>query len=105
MARSSVMQTADCASAARANREFQMSDVAKRVKEIVRQHLDLDDGKVTEAASFENDLGADSLDITELVMAFEEEFDVHIPNSATEGIQTVGDAVRVIEKASRTPHK
>ena len=73
-----------------------MSDLAERVKKIVVSHLDADASKVEESASFIDDLGADSLDIVELVMAFEEEFDVEIPDDAAESIQTVGDAVKFI---------
>ncbi|MGB8816783.1 MAG: acyl carrier protein [Rhizobiaceae bacterium] len=76
-----------------------MSDVADRVKKIVIEHLGVDAGKVSEAASFIDDLGADSLDTVELVMAFEEEFSVEIPDDAAETILTVGDAVKFIEKA------
>lgn len=76
-----------------------MSDVADRVKKIVVEHLGVDAGKVSEAASFIDDLGADSLDTVELVMAFEEEFGVEIPDDAAETILTVGDAVKFIEKA------
>jgi acyl carrier protein len=77
-----------------------MSDIAERIKKIVIQHLDVDPEKVTENASFIDDLGADSLDNVELVMAFEEEFGVEIPDDAAETIQTVGDAVRFVEKAT-----
>ena len=65
-----------------------MSDVAERIKKIVVEHLDVDADKVTEKASFIDDLGADSLDNVELVMAFEEEFGVEIPDDAAETIQT-----------------
>ncbi|HKQ94043.1 MAG TPA: acyl carrier protein [Aestuariivirgaceae bacterium] len=75
-----------------------MSDVAERVKKIVVEHLGVDAEKVTLEASFIDDLGADSLDNVELVMAFEEEFGVEIPDDAAETIQTVGDAVKFIEK-------
>ena len=74
-----------------------MSDIADRVKKIVIEHLGVDAEKVTEQASFIDDLGADSLDTVELVMAFEEEFDIEIPDDAAEHIQTVGDAVKFIE--------
>jgi acyl carrier protein len=78
-----------------------MSDVADRVKKIVIEHLNVDADKVTENASFIDDLGADSLDTVELVMAFEEEFNVEIPDDAAESIVTVGDAVKFIkEKAA-----
>jgi len=77
-----------------------MSDVADRVKKIVVEHLGVEAGKVEEKASFIDDLGADSLDTVELVMAFEEEFGIEIPDDAAETIQTVGDAVGFITKAS-----
>ncbi|MCB1650660.1 MAG: acyl carrier protein [Alphaproteobacteria bacterium] len=77
-----------------------MSDIADRVKKIVVEHLGVDEGKVTEGASFIDDLGADSLDTVELVMAFEEEFSVEIPDDAAEKIQTVGDAVNFIKENS-----
>jgi len=76
-----------------------MSDVAERVKKIVIEHLGVDAGKVDEKASFIDDLGADSLDTVELVMAFEEEFEVEIPDDAAETIQTVGDAISFLEKS------
>ena len=79
---------------------FPMSDTAERVKKIVVEHLGVEADKVTEAASFIDDLGADSLDTVELVMAFEEEFGVEIPDDAAETILTVGDAVKYIDKAS-----
>lgn len=74
-----------------------MSDIAARVKKIVVEHLGIDEAKVTEKASFMDDLEADSLDTVELVMAFEEEFGVEIPDDAAEKIQTVGDAVKFIQ--------
>ncbi|MGQ0742258.1 MAG: acyl carrier protein [Alphaproteobacteria bacterium] len=76
-----------------------MSDIAERVKKIVVEHLNVDAEKVSENASFIEDLGADSLDTVELVMAFEEEFGIEIPDDAAESIVTVGDAVKFIEKA------
>jgi acyl carrier protein len=76
-----------------------MSDIAERVKNIVVEHLGVDAEKVTEGASFIDDLGADSLDTVELVMAFEEEFGVEIPDDAADTILTVGDAVKYIGKA------
>lgn len=76
-----------------------MSEIADSIKKIVVEHLDVDPEKVTEDASFIDDLGADSLDNVELVMAFEEEFDVEIPDDAAETIQTVGDAIKFVEKA------
>ena len=77
-----------------------MSDVAERVKKIVVEHLGVDADKVVESANFIDDLGADSLDTVELVMAFEEEFGVEIPDDQAETITTVGDAVKFLEKAS-----
>jgi acyl carrier protein len=75
-----------------------MSDIAERVKKIVIEHLGVDAEKVTDNASFIDDLGSDSLDVVELVMAFEEEFGVEIPDDAAETILTVGDAVKFLEK-------
>ena len=73
-----------------------MSDITDRVKKIVVEHLNVDESKVSDEASFIDDLGADSLDTVELVMAFEEEFDIEIPDEAAETIQTFGDAVKFI---------
>jgi acyl carrier protein len=70
-----------------------MSDIAERVKGIVVEHLGVENDKVSESASFIDDLGADSLDTVELVMAFEEEFGVEIPDDAAEKILTVKDAI------------
>jgi acyl carrier protein len=75
-----------------------MSDIAARVKKIVVEHLGVEPEKVVESANFIDDLGADSLDTVELVMAFEEEFSVEIPDDAAETIRTVGDAVSFLEK-------
>ena len=75
-----------------------MSETADRVKKIVVEHLGVEADKVTEEASFIDDLGADSLDIVELVMAFEEEFNVEIPDDAAEKITTVKDAIDYIEQ-------
>ena len=72
-------------------------DVANKVKKIVADHLGIEDTKVTEEASFIDDLGADSLDTVELVMAFEEEFGSEIADSEAEKILTVGDAIKFIE--------
>ena len=74
-----------------------MSETADRVKKIVVEHLGVESEKVTEEASFIDELGADSLDIVELVMAFEEEFGVEIPDDAAEKITTVRDAIDYIE--------
>jgi acyl carrier protein len=75
-----------------------MSDISNRVKQIVVEHLSVDEDKVSDNASFIDDLGADSLDTVELVMAFEEEFGCEIPDDAAETILTVGDAVKFLEK-------
>ena len=75
-----------------------MSEIADKIKRIVVEHLGVDESKVTMDASFIDDLGADSLDTVELVMAFEEEFGCEIPDDAAEQIQTVGDAVKFLEK-------
>ncbi len=75
-----------------------MSDIATRVKKIVVEHLGVEEAKVTPEASFIDDLGADSLDTVELVMAFEEEFGVEIPDEAAEKIQTVQNAIDFISK-------
>lgn len=75
-----------------------MSDIADRVKKIVVEHLGVEPEKVIDSANFIDDLGADSLDTVELVMAFEEEFGVEIPDDAAETIRTVGDAVTFLEK-------
>ena len=75
-----------------------MSETADRVKKIVVEHLGVEAEKVTEDASFIDDLGADSLDIVELVMAFEEEFEVEIPDDAAEKITTVRDAIEYIDQ-------
>ena len=75
-----------------------MSDVAERVKKIVVEHLGIEEDKVADGASFIDDLGADSLDTVELVMAFEEEFGIEIPDEAAEKIVTVSDAVKYIDE-------
>ncbi|CAM5214120.1 MULTISPECIES: acyl carrier protein [Bosea] len=77
-----------------------MSDVAERVKKIVVEHLGVEPEKVVDGANFIEDLGADSLDTVELVMAFEEEFGVEIPDDAAETIVTVGDAVKFLSSKS-----
>ena len=76
-----------------------MSDVQERVKKIVVEHLDVEEDKVKPEASFIDDLGADSLDNVELVMAFEEEFGVEIPDDMAEKIVTIKDAVDFIENS------
>ena len=79
-----------------------MSDVAERVKKIVVEHLGVDADKVKAEASFIDDLGADSLDTVELVMAFEEEFSIEIPDEDAEKITRVKDAVEYIEKHAKS---
>ena len=74
-----------------------MSDISERVIEIVMEHLGVEKYKITENSSFIDDLGADSLDTVELVMAFEEEFSIEIPDDAAETITTVKDAIGFIE--------
>ena len=74
-----------------------MSDVLERAKKNVDDNLDVDADKVVESASFIDDLGADSLDLVELVMAFEEEFNIEIPDDVQESIRSVGDAVTHIK--------
>ena len=75
-------------------------DVKSKIKKIVADHLGIEEEKVTEEASFIDDLGADSLDTVELVMAFEEEFECEIPDDAAEKIQTVKDAIDFIASNS-----
>ena len=74
-----------------------MSDVASKVKKIIVEKLGVDEAEVTTEASFTNDLGADSLDTVELIMEFEKEFGISIPDDQAEKITTVGDAVAYIE--------
>lgn len=74
-----------------------MSEIADRVKAIIVDKLGVDEAQVTETASFTSDLGADSLDTVELIMEFEKEFGITIPDDKAETIQTVGDAVAYIE--------
>jgi len=76
-----------------------MSDIAERVKKIVVEHLGVEEDKVIDSASFVDDLGADSLDTVELVMAFEEEFSIEIPDDVAEKITTIKDAIGHIEKS------
>ena len=77
-----------------------MSDIAKRVKEIVAEQLGVEEAQVLAESSFMDDLGADSLDTVELVMALEEEFDIEIPDEDAEKIQTVHDAIEYITEHS-----
>ena len=74
-----------------------MSEIASRVKAIIVDKLGIEESVVTEAAEFTKDLGADSLDTVELIMEFEKEFGITIPDDKAEGIQTVGDAIAYIE--------
>lgn len=74
-----------------------MSSIAERVSKIIVKNLGVDETDVNPGASFTGDLGADSLDTVELIMAFEKEFEVSIPDEQAEKIQTVGDAVKYLE--------
>ena len=76
-----------------------MSNVAEKVKAIIVDKLGVDESEVTNEANFINDLGADSLDTVELIMEFEKEFDIQIPDDKAEAIATVGDDVSFIESA------
>ena len=78
-----------------------MASIDERVKQIVVEQLGVDEGEVTASASFVDDLGADSLDRVELVMAFEEAFDLEIPDEDAEKISTVKDATEYIEKHAK----
>jgi acyl carrier protein len=75
-----------------------MADVADKVKKIIVDKLGVDEGDVTNEASFQDDLGADSLDTVELIMEFEKEFDISIPDEEAEKIATVGDAITYLNK-------
>jgi len=76
---------------------FNMSDIANRIKAIIVDKLGVDESEVTPEASFTNDLGADSLDTVELIMEFEKEFDIAIPDDQAESIGTVGEAIAYID--------
>ena len=76
-----------------------MSEIASKVKAIIVDKLGVEESEVTPEASFTNDLGADSLDTVELIMEFEKEFDIQIPDDQAENISTVGQAIAYIEKA------
>ena len=78
-----------------------MSEIASRVKAIIVDKLGVDENEVTETASFTTDLGADSLDTVDLIMEFEKEFGITIPDEKAETIQTVGDAIAFIEAAEK----
>ena len=75
-----------------------MSDITSRVKAIIADKLDVEETELTPEASFTNDLGADSLDTVELIMEFEKEFNIQIPDDQAEKIQTVGHAIAYIEE-------
>ena len=78
-----------------------MSDIASRVKAIIVDKLGVDENEVTPEASFTNDLGADSLDTVELIMEFEKEFNIAIPDDQAENIGTVGEAIKYIEENAK----
>ncbi|MEI8203533.1 MAG: acyl carrier protein [Bacteroidota bacterium] len=78
-----------------------MSDISTRVKAIIVDKLGVDENEVNPAASFTNDLGADSLDTVELIMEFEKEFNIAIPDDQAEKIATVGDAIAYIENNAK----
>ena len=78
-----------------------MSDIASRVKAIIADKLDVEETEVTPEASFTNDLGADSLDTVELIMEFEKEFNIAIPDDQAEKISTVGDAITYLESNAK----
>jgi acyl carrier protein len=82
-------------------KHFNMSDIATRVKAIIVDKLGVDESEVTNEASFTNDLGADSLDTVELIMEFEKEFNIAIPDDQAEKIGTVGDAISYIENNTK----
>ena len=77
-----------------------MSDISSKVKAIIVEKLVIDESEVTDTASFQQDLGADSLDTVELIMEFEKEFNIQISDEDAEKIQTVSDVVKYIEKAT-----
>ncbi|MCD6079837.1 MAG: acyl carrier protein [Candidatus Omnitrophica bacterium 4484_49] len=76
-------------------------EIAERVKKIISEQLNVKEDEITESSSFVDDLGADSLDTVELVMAFEEEFGIEIPDEEAEKIRTVGDAIKYIEEKTQ----
>ncbi|HBT84321.1 MAG: acyl carrier protein [Fermentimonas sp.] len=78
-----------------------MSEVAQRVKSIIVDKLGVEESEVTETASFTNDLGADSLDTVELIMEFEKEFNISIPDDQAEKISSVGDAISYVEQHAK----
>jgi acyl carrier protein len=78
-----------------------MSEIASKVKKIIVDKLGVDESEVTEAASFTNDLGADSLDTVELIMEFEKEFNLSIPDEQAETITTVGQAIAYLDEHAK----
>jgi acyl carrier protein len=87
-----------CRSIRKPIKRIHMSNIAERVSKIIVDKLGVDESEVTQEASFTNDLGADSLDTVELIMEFEKEFDISIPDEQAENIQTVGQAVSYLEE-------
>ncbi len=79
-----------------------MANVSEKVKKIIVDHLGVEAGKITPGASFAEDLGADSLDAVELLIAFEEQFGCAIPDDVAERIRTVGDAIRFLEQNAKS---
>jgi len=77
----------------------EVTSMLEKVKEIIAKQLNLDVDEITESTSFKDDLGADSLDLFELVMAFEEEYDIEIPSENLEGIETVGDIIKLMKES------
>lgn len=82
-----------------------MSSIAERISKIIVDKLGVDESEVTPEASFTNDLGADSLDTVELIMEFEKEFDISIPDEQAENIQTVGQAIAYLQAQTHEKHK
>lgn len=78
-----------------------MSDIAVRIKKVVAKNLETDESRITPDSKFVEDLGADSLDQVELIMAFEEEFSIEIPDDQAEKIQTIADAIKYVETHSK----
>ena len=79
-------------------KEVMMSDVMARIKKVVAKNLEVDEGRITQDSKFVDDLGADSLDQVELIMAFEAEFGIEIPDDKAEKIQTIADAVKYVSE-------
>ncbi len=79
-----------------------MSDISEKVKNIIVDKLGVDESEVSNSSSFTHDLGADSLDTVELIMEFEKEFDISIPDEQAENIQTVGQAIEYLERQANS---